>query len=160
MERLWAPWRINYIKKIGNKKCIFCEAKKRKKIRKYVVFETKHSLAILNIFPYNNGHVMVAPLKHKRDICHLSETEALDLLRSLRRAKKLLEEALRPHGFNIGINISREAGAGITGHLHVHIVPRWRGDTNFMPIIFNTKVVSQSLEELHKQLKRAQSKSN
>jgi ATP adenylyltransferase len=158
MQRLWAPWRINYIRsEKKNKKCIFCQdAQNRKK--NYVVFKTDYSIVLLNIFPYNNGHLMVAPIRHVRDISLLKDEEALDLFRSLKKAKTLLEKVLRPDGYNIGINLSESAGAGIVGHLHIHIVPRWRGDTNFMPVISKTKVISQSLEELHKRLKYAYAK--
>jgi ATP adenylyltransferase len=113
---------------------------------------------MLNIFPYNNGHAMVAPLKHVKDLSTLNETELLDLLSTLQKTKDMLEKTLKPHGYNIGINLSRQAGAGIPGHLHIHIVPRWKGDSNFMPVIFNTKVISQSLGELLKQLKKCSTK--
>jgi ATP adenylyltransferase len=115
---------------------------------------------MLNIFPYNNGHVMVSPLRHVRDLEQLKEAEIIDLFRALGEAKSLLKKVLKPHGFNIGINLGRSAGAGITGHLHIHIVPRWAGDTNFMPVISDTKVLAQSLDELCKQLNYAQSKSD
>lgn len=159
MDRLWAPWRINYIKAKKQKKCIFCHAQAPRK-KDYVVFRTKHSVAMLNIFPYNNGHIMVSPIRHIDDFARLRESEALDLFRSLSKARRLLDKVLKPDGFNIGINISKAAGAGIDKHLHIHIVPRWTGDTNFMPILFDTKVVSQSLDELYKQLKNAESKTN
>jgi ATP adenylyltransferase len=107
---------------------------------------------MLNIFPYNNGHLMVAPLRHTRHLKRLSETEILDVFRGLIRAQKILSRVLKPDGFNIGINIGRASGAGITGHVHIHIVPRWIGDTNFMPSIHGTKVISQSLKELHRRL--------
>lgn len=158
-DRLWAPWRIKYIKNIKKQKCIFCQAKISKS-KDYVLLRTKHSLAMLNIFPYNNGHTMVAPLRHLKDLAQLKEAEILDLCQTLNRIKKLLDQALRPDGYNIGINLSRHAGAGIPGHLHIHIVPRWQGDTNFMPVLSDTKVISQSLDELYKQLNYAQSKTN
>jgi ATP adenylyltransferase len=153
MDKLWAPWRITYVQ--GKKKsgCIFCQAKRQGAKKDFVLFKTKRSLALLNIFPYNNGHLMVAPLRHVRDISMLDNEEALDLFKSLSRAKALLEKVLSPDGYNIGINVSRTAGAGIPGHLHIHIVPRWNGDTNFMPVLNNTKIISQSLEELYKRLK-------
>jgi ATP adenylyltransferase len=154
IDRLWAPWRIKYVQAIPRKKtkagCIFC------KPVDHVVFTTRLSECMLNIFPYNNGHLMVAPRRHCGDLSALSEREQLDLLRSVNRAKKLLEKVLAPDGFNIGINISRTAGAGIPGHIHVHIVPRWNGDTNFMPVTAGTKVLSQSLDELLTQLHHAQ----
>ena len=101
---------------------------------------------------------MVSPLRHTRDIAYLKESEILDLIKATNRAKALLDKVLKPEGYNIGMNISAVAGAGIAGHAHIHIVPRWRGDTNFMPVVSNTKVVSQSLKELYRQLKNAQKK--
>lgn len=103
---------------------------------------------------------MVSPIRHIRDLSQLKETEAIDLFRALNKVKRLLNTVLKPKGYNIGINTSRDAGAGISGHLHVHIVPRWTGDTNFMPIVYNTKIISQSLDELYKKLKYANSKTN
>lgn len=153
MDKLWAPWRINYVQKKKESGCIFCRAKSPGIKKDFVVFKTKKSMVLLNIFPYNNGHLMVAPLRHVRDISLLDDEETLDLFKSLNRAKTLLEKVLAPDGYNIGINVSRTAGAGIPGHLHIHIVPRWNGDTNFMPVLNGTKIISQSLEELHKRLK-------
>jgi len=147
-KRLWAPWRINYIRRPKAKRCIFCNPDK------YVVLKTAHSIAMLNIFPYNNGHMMVAPVNHIKDLSQLSEVEIIDLFAVIKKTKKLLDKILKPQGYNIGINLGMAAGAGIPGHLHIHIVPRWNGDTNFMPLIAKTKVISQSLEELYKQLKR------
>jgi ATP adenylyltransferase len=115
---------------------------------------------MLNIYPYNNGHLMIAPLRHVKDLSSLNDAELLDLMRSVEKARSLLSKALKPDGFNIGVNMSRVAGAGIPGHLHVHIVPRWNGDTNFMPVIGNTKVISQSLDALHKLLRHAYAKTD
>jgi ATP adenylyltransferase len=159
MDRLWAPWRIKYIKSKKQRKCIFCAGLKSTS-KNYVIFKTEHSLSMLNIFPYNNGHVLIAPKRHIREISQLKEAEILDLVKAMNKTKKLLDMILRPEGYNIGINISKIAGAGINEHLHIHVVPRWRGDTNFMPAIYNTKVISQSLDELHKQLKYAKSKTD
>jgi ATP adenylyltransferase len=113
---------------------------------------------MLNAFPYNNGHLMVCPLRHSAEILSLDEAEALGLFRAVTEAKRLLDKTLKPEGYNIGLNISRAAGAGITGHLHIHIVPRWLGDSNFMPVVSGTKVVSQSLRELRKMLRHAYKK--
>ncbi|MCU0665873.1 MAG: HIT domain-containing protein [Candidatus Omnitrophica bacterium] len=158
MDRLWAPWRGKYVSCAGKHKgCIFCKASKRN-TKDYVVFKTKSSLCMLNIFPYNNGHLMVSPLRHTKDMASLTQKEILDLFSSLNKAKSLLDKILKPHGYNIGINISRVAGAGVVGHLHIHIVPRWPGDTNFMPVTGQTKVISQSLRELHRKLKHAYAK--
>jgi len=157
MDKLWAPWRINYIRAKKTKKCLFCQSQKPGSA-KFVIFKTRDAFALLNIFPYNNGHIMVAPTRHVKDISYLKETEIINLIRAMNRAKALLVKVLRPQGYNIGMNISAVAGAGIIGHAHIHIVPRWRGDTNFMPVINNTKVISQSLKELYQQLKNAQKK--
>lgn len=159
MDKLWAPWRIRYIK--SNKKargCIFCRAAKSR--NNYVIFKTKYSLCILNTFPYNNGHIMISPLGHKGEISQLKDIEILDLFRVLGKARRLLDKVLKPQGYNIGINISQTAGAGIPGHIHIHIVPRWRGDTNFMPVVYNTKIISQSLDALCKELKNAEAETN
>lgn len=155
MDRLWAPWRINYIsRKTKGKGCIFCRAKKGKS-KDYVIFKTRLSIAMLNIYPYNNGHMLISPLRHIRDISQMREDEILDLFKCLNQAKKLLQKVLKPQGYNIGLNLTRAAGAGIAGHLHLHIVPRWLGDTNFMPVVSETKIISQSLDELAKRLKNA-----
>lgn len=159
MDKLWAPWRNKYIRMKKQRSCLFCTAKKRKG-NHYTVLKTQYSLCLLNIFPYNNGHLMVSPLRHVKDLAQLKDAELLDLLKTLIQAKKLLNKALRPRGYNIGINLSKTAGAGIAGHLHIHIVPRWVGDTNFMPIIHNTKIISQSLDDLLRLLKHARSETD
>jgi ATP adenylyltransferase len=112
-------------------------------------------LVLLNIFPYNNGHLMVAPVRHLRKLEQLKDFEILDLFKALAKAKQLLDKVLKPKGYNIGINLSDIAGAGIPGHLHIHIVPRWKGDTNFMPVLAGTKIISQSLDELFRRLRYA-----
>lgn len=159
INRLWAPWRIKYIRNKKSKKCIFCEGVKHKN-KEYIILRTKYSIAMLNIYPYNNGHIMVSPVRHIKDLSQLKEDETLDLFRVLNKVKRLLDRALKPDGYNIGINISKAAGAGIIGHLHIHVVPRWIGDSNFMPIVANTKLIPQSLEELYRQLKHAKSKTD
>lgn len=161
MDKLWAPWRIKYVAAAKKQRgCIFCAAVKTRATQNQVVFKTKYSIVMLNIFPYNNGHLLVSPIRHCADIDRLSDAEALDLFSALKKTKALLTKTLTPDGFNIGINTSRCAGAGITDHLHIHIVPRWCGDTNFMPVIHNTKIISQSLKELLTRLKHGQQKEN
>jgi ATP adenylyltransferase len=164
MDKLWAPWRINYVQGKKTKGCIFCAAAKAPQKKSasagQVVFRTKHSMCMLNIFPYNNGHLMIAPLLHAKNLSKLNDVELLDLLRSVEKARLLLDKTLKPEGYNIGINMSAVAGAGIPGHLHVHIVPRWKGDTNFMPVLGNTKIISQSLTQLHKLLRHAYTKTD
>jgi ATP adenylyltransferase len=158
MDRLWAPWRIAYVQGTGKKRekqrCIFCDAAKGGH-KQHVLFTTGRSIAILNIFPYNNGHIMVAPLRHTGQLSSLSPEEALDLFDAVSRVMRVLDRIIKPAGYNVGANIGRAAGAGIPGHLHLHIVPRWNGDTNFMPVVNSTKVISQSLEELHTRFMKA-----
>ena len=154
MKRLWAPWRIEYIQK-KSKGCIFCKTSKSKQDRKnFIVHRSKYCFAILNIYPYTNGHIMVAPYRHVRDIDKLKENELLDLLNVMKLVKKKLDKFLKPTGYNMGMNVGRVGGAGFDKHLHIHIVPRWRGDINFMPIIAETKVISQSLREVYSKLKK------
>jgi len=133
--------------------CVFCKSL-RKRRNNLIIFKSRHSFAMLNLYPYNNGHILVSPRRHVKSIESLTDAEALDLINCLKRAKRMLDKELNPQGYNIGINISGAAGAGITGHLHLHIVPRWQGDTNFMPVLTSTKVISQSLYELRRRLKR------
>ena len=164
IDRLWAPWRVKYIRECSSAKsktkkspCIFCSAIKDP-VNKFVVAQNKTAFAVLNIYPYNNGHLMVAPRRHAPDIGVLDEEECLDLFKMLNYMRDTLKKVLNPEGFNIGINEGRVSGAGIPGHLHMHIVPRWKGDTNFMPVTSSTKVVSQSLQELLTILKDAKAK--
>ena len=110
------------------------------------------SFAMLNIYPYNSGHIMISPFRHVRDLKGLNDAELLDIIKLTRDMQVLLEKKLKPHGFNIGINTGKVAGAGYKDHLHIHIVPRWKGDSNFMPVIADTKVMPQSLKELYKLL--------
>ncbi len=160
MDRLWAPWRIKYLKASANicggkkpKKCIFCKSLKSRH-KNFVFLKSRYSFAILNIFPYNNGHVMVSSIRHVRELSQLSSIEILDLFQTLNNTKKMLDKVLEPDGYNIGLNISASAGAGETRHLHIHIVPRWKGDANFMTTLYDTKIISQSLDELYKRLKK------
>lgn len=159
MDRLWAPWRIKYIRAKRPEKCIFCSCLK-KKGKNYVVFKTEHSFCVLNIYPYNNGHVMIVPKRHIQKFSQLNQKEVLDIFHSMEKAQTILDKVLKPQGYNIGVNLSRIAGAGETRHLHIHIVPRWKGDVNFMTTLFGTKVISQSLDELHKRLKSESKKSD
>jgi len=109
---------------------------------------------MLNLYPYNNGHIMVAPIRHVGRLEKLKDREMLDIFKTLKETMVSLDKHLKPRGYNIGINLAADAGAGITGHLHLHIVPRFRGDTNFMPVLYNTKVISQSLDALYKCLRK------
>ncbi|MFH1854247.1 MAG: HIT domain-containing protein [Candidatus Omnitrophota bacterium] len=152
MDKLWAPWRSRFVRGRKKKSCIFC-LKKDSEIKAYIVKKYKFSFAMLNIYPYNNGHVMVSPYRHIKDLKGLDDRELLDIMRLVRDMQVLLEKKLRPHGFNMGINTGTVGGAGYKDHVHIHIVPRWNGDTNFMPVTANTKVLPQSLGELYNLLK-------
>ena len=155
MDKLWAPWRVKYVTKILSKsgKCVFCQILREKNDKKnYIFLRTKYSFAVLNIYPYNNGHVLIMPYRHVGDIAKLTEKEMADLMALLNKTKKLLDRALKPKGYNIGINIGRAAGAGYPGHVHIHIVPRWFGDVNYMPVLADTKIISQSLRALWQKL--------
>jgi ATP adenylyltransferase len=138
------------------KGCIFCSAFKEKRDKKnWIILRSKHSFAILNAFPYNNGHVMVIINRHLSLLEQLNDAELMDINKTAIRVIKLLRKVLRPSGFNVGINLGRVSGAGIDKHLHIHIVPRWLGDTNFMPVACGTKIISQSLNELYSKIKQA-----
>jgi ATP adenylyltransferase len=156
--RLWAPWRYIYIASASSgrkQKCIFClgrmtEAARR---RNLVLLETPHALVMLNRFPYNNGHVMVAPRRHIATPELLTREERAALGELVTETVRLLRESLSPEGFNVGANLGRVAGAGIADHMHWHVVPRWNGDTNFMPVLASTRVVSQSLNDSYSRLR-------
>ena len=161
MDKLWAPWRAKYVTKIIKKfkGCVFCNIYKERKDKKnYIFIRTKYCFAVLNIYPYNNGHVLVMPNRHVADISKMSKKEKDDLYQLMEITKSLLDKVLRPVGYNIGINLGRAAGAGFPDHVHIHIVPRWIGDSNFMPVTANTKIISQSLAVLYKGLKDAYEK--
>jgi ATP adenylyltransferase len=150
MEILWAPWRKYYVVSASGSKsneCIFCRATQGSDESNYVIYRGSYSLAMLNKYPYNNAHVMVSPLKHVPTPELLNDEELLDLIRTVNIILSAIRLCYNPDGFNIGANIGRAAGAGIEGHLHIHIVPRWNGDTNFMAVIANTKVIPEGLNE-------------
>lgn len=156
MERLWAPWRMSYIKNFKREKgCLFCRVFKSKADSKnLIILRSKYCFAMLNIYPYNNGHVMISPNKHIKSIELLNDKEASDLMATIKKIKIMLDRVLKPDGYNIGINIGRPAGAGFDRHLHIHIVPRWSGDSNFMPVLSGTKIISQSLKTLYRELNK------
>ena len=158
MRILWAPWRMVYIRefsKASKKGCIFCNAVKGRDEEHYVVYRSKYSIAMLNLYPYNTAHVMVAPKRHVPRPNLLSDEELLDLYKVVNLVIEALDREYKPHGYNVGMNIGRIAGAGIEAHLHVHIVPRWSGDTNFMPVIGNVKVIPEDLKETFRRVREA-----
>lgn len=154
MNRIWAPWRKAYIRpdKKKSRGCLFCRiASETSKDAPNLVFKRgRHAYAVLNLYPYNNGHVLIVPNRHVDSIDKLSDEEKLDWLSLCEKAQKSLKRSLRAQGFNVGINLGRAAGAGIPKHLHLHIVPRWKGDFNFMPVLGATKVISESLDSVYK----------
>ncbi|MCS6865445.1 MAG: HIT domain-containing protein [Gemmataceae bacterium] len=159
MDRLWAPWRLAYITATkqplpdSGSDCFLCHAVRDTHDRDNLLLgRTARSVVVLNRFPYNNGHLLVAPVAHKATLAELSDDELLDLQVTLRKLVGILEKRMTPAGFNIGLNLGRVAGAGLPGHLHWHLVPRWNGDTNFMPVVADTRVISQSLEALYDML--------
>ena len=147
MKRIYAPWRYKYVSNPDSEGCIFCNAASSENERKDgILFRGDFSLVLMNKYPYNNGHIMVAPYKHTGDFNALTRDERLEMSDLLGVWQKVIKKAMNSDGFNLGMNIGRIAGAGFEYHLHYHLVPRWNGDTNFMPIIGETKVVPMSLD--------------
>ncbi len=156
MKTLWAPWRIEYIRSPKHDGCIFCDFPKEDRDReRLILYRGEHSFIIMNNYPYNPGHVMIAPYRHVGKWEDLTDDELLEIMELSQLMIKALKKAMNPHGFNMGVNLGRVAGAGIDDHVHLHIVPRWNGDTNFMPVIADTKVIPESLEEAYDELKKA-----
>lgn len=154
MQTLWAPWRMEYIKQDKPQGCIFCTLPAEDRDRDNLVLgRSEHAFAMLNRFPYNSGHLMVIPRRHVADLGALPEAEFEDLQRLLRAAAAVLGEVYRPEGMNVGMNLGRIAGAGIAEHLHWHLVPRWGGDTNFMPVVAETKVMVEHLDQAWERLR-------
>ena len=150
MECLWAPWRMEFIRELGaGSGCFLCDAAAASDDHKnLVVRRGKTALCLLNRYPYNNGHLLVAPFRHEGKLESLTSEELAEVMTITVEAKKLLDRAVGAHGYNIGVNLGRVAGAGLDEHFHLHIVPRWAGDTNFVTTIGSTKVIPQALEEL------------
>ena len=146
MDRLWAPWRLSYVTAAPapSTECIFCDACASDDID-LLLIKGRHSYVILNLYPYNNGHLMVVPNRHLSALEALTAEEQTELMRFTRLSEMALTEAYRPHGLNVGINLGKAAGAGIENHLHIHLVPRWSGDTNFMTAVGETRVLPEDL---------------
>ena len=154
MQNLWAPWRMEYILSDKSAGCFLCDAAKTTDDEAaLVVCRREHGFCVLNRFPYNNGHLLIAPYEHKAGLEDLTEEEMIGLFRLTRDVQAALREEMAPHGFNIGANVGEAAGAGVPGHFHIHVVPRWSGDTNFMSVVSGTKVIPQSLEEVWRPLR-------
>jgi len=156
MEYLFRPWRMKYIMAEKLKGCIFCDKPQEDRDKEnYILYRAKTCFIMLNIYPYNNGHLMIAPYKHLPDLQGIEDRELSELMLVTRKSIQILTKAMKPDGFNIGLNLGRVAGAGVEDHLHVHVVPRWNGDTNFMPTIGDTKVIPELLDATYEKLKKA-----
>lgn len=157
LARLWAPWRMEYIRRANEPEgCLFCRvARGRSDAKDLVLARRANALLMLNRFPYNPAHLMVAVKRHAGQFHELNAAEREDLLELTALAERALEAEYRPHGVNYGLNVGRVAGAGFPGHLHLHLVPRWDGDTNFMPVIGETKVLPESLSRTWRRLRTA-----
>ena len=156
MKQLWAPWRLEYIKSADEQPgCLFCDAASGDDEQRLVVRRGTRALAILNKFPYSSGHLMVAPARHVGEFGELEDEEVLELHRLASAGMGALAETYAPQGYNVGWNLGRIAGAGVVGHVHLHVVPRWAGDTNFMPVLADTKVLPEHLAETRLRLAEA-----
>ena len=158
-QRIWAPWRLAYVKdaaKDSEADCIFCSKPAASDDEAtLIVHRGERCFVILNLFPYTNGHLMVAPFEHVATLPALDAATVAEMMALAQRSMTVLEETYSPHGYNVGFNQGRVAGAGVEHHIHMHVVPRWGGDTNFMPVLADTRVMPQSLEESYEALKGA-----
>lgn len=158
MERLWTPWRREFIEG-GDKAasgCFLCDhaAHPENDRDNLVLLRAQHVFVLLNLYPYNSGHLMIAPYRHTGDLAHLDGGIAAELMHVTQRSVDVLQAVYTPQAFNIGMNLGRSAGAGVPDHLHVHVVPRWDGDTNFMPVVAQTKVLPETLDQTYDRLER------
>ncbi len=153
MKRLFSPWRSRYIESFKSpteqkNECVFCSALPVSEDKeRLVIHRSSHAFVIMNLYPYNSGHMMIVPNRHTADFALLTPQELTDAMKLLQTAQTALNELVKPHGYNIGMNLGRSGGAGIEDHLHWHIVPRWNGDTNFMPVLADLKLVSEDMEK-------------
>ncbi len=154
MENIWAPWRMEYILMGNPQGCFFCQKlKESRDVSNYILYRGQKNFVILNSYPYNPGHLLVAPFRHVARLEDLTKEELSEHFEIVTKSTQAIAETLNPGGFNIGINMGKVAGAGVVDHIHTHVVPRWKGDTNFMPIISNTKVLPQALDSTYQKLK-------
>ena len=159
MKRLYAPWRMSYINSDEYTDCIFCNFPKENNDKKrLIISRSQYSYIMLNAYPYNSGHLMVAPYRHLANYEDLNIDELVDIHTTVQNVISIMKEIFAPQGFNVGLNLGKTAGAGFDGHLHVHIVPRWNGDTNFMPVLNDVRVVPQALDETYRIFKEKFSK--
>jgi len=158
MDNLWAPWRMAYIapKTPASQECIFCVLPAAHRDEEnHILYRGEHCFMMLNLYPYNPGHLMIAPYQHVSSIEKLESATLAELMYQAQLALRALQQTMQPDGFNLGINDGKVAGAGFADHVHMHVVPRWNGDTNFMPIIADVKVIPESLDNTYRQMKQA-----
>jgi ATP adenylyltransferase len=157
MDHLWSPWRYQYVSKSGPPAgCIFCtKASAQRDRENYVVYRGERNFVILNLYPYSTGHLMVAPYEHLASLGAAPEETVEEMMRIARLAEMRLRAVYNPHGFNIGMNVGESAGAGVPGHIHLHVLPRWAGDTNFMTTVAETRVVPEILDVTYEKLKKS-----
>jgi ATP adenylyltransferase len=154
VERLWSPWRLAYVSGSGESKgCVFCDAQVHEQAASLVLVRGTTCFVILNLYPYNNGHLMVVPFRHVATLASATPEELGELIRLTRVAEMALTEAYHPQGMNVGMNLGRPAGAGVEDHLHIHVVPRWTGDTNFMSVVGSVRVLPEELEQTGERLR-------
>jgi ATP adenylyltransferase len=154
MDRLWSPWRHAYVTRSSTDEgCVFCDAQQRDDGRALIVGEGPTCFVILNLYPYNSGHLMIVPRRHVGTLAALEEVELTEMAVLTRRAELALTEAYQPQGINVGMNLGRPAGAGVLDHLHMHLVPRWTGDTNFMSVVGNVRVLPEEIPRTAERLR-------
>ena len=155
MQRLWAPWRMQYVSAADNgQTCVFCDhLQAGDDVGAHILHRAERTFVIMNAFPYNTGHVMIAPVRHVGELSDTTSEERAEMMEVTHLSTEVIGRALAPHGFNIGMNLGTVAGAGIPGHLHVHVVPRWGGDTNFMTTVGETKVLPEDLTDTDAKLR-------
>ena len=153
MKHLWAPWRMTYLEckdKQATDCCVFCVRDiEGQDAQRLILLRGQHAFVVMNKYPYTNGHLLIAPYRHVPDILDLESEEHAEMFQLLRKCRIVMQECLKPQGYNVGINLGKIAGAGLAEHLHMHIVPRWTGDTNFMPVFADVRVIPQHLEETY-----------
>lgn len=155
MDHLWTPWRSTYVKGTNRPavSCIFCRAFERPDEENFVLFRGEHNFALLNLYPYSTGHLMVAPNAHVSRLNEVPDEVTAEMMRFARRAEQVLEEVYTPEGLNLGLNLGEAAGAGIAGHMHLHVLPRWKGDANFMTVVGHTRIMPEAIETTYEKLR-------
>jgi ATP adenylyltransferase len=158
MDHLWTPWRSTYMEDANRPdplECIFCRALERPDEENFVLLRGEYNFVMLNLYPYSTGHLMVAPNTHVSRLHEVADEVTAEMMRLARRAERVIEEVYEPHGLNVGLNLGEAAGAGIAGHLHLHVLPRWKGDANFMTVVGNTRIMPEAIETTYTKMREA-----